>query len=702
MIDEPIQGLDSIARALEIWVDITGVDPNTKSWATTNEWEIRHINEELKESLKLDPSKITTMMMLDYFVRDYLTNRTFSVLSILEEYDLLTDYLEKSRELLNILNSEEVTEAKQTFKNSVIASLQHYGVTNEETFALASDLHALGFLRRDALRSIDSLECHQFLQGASDDTHPVYFDMVYEFWNINSLIRSMTQIPKSGITLNLIRDPHETSSFFVFGIRNGGTVSILTDRDKEAYPLAKFKQRRPDRSLAARKWRHHFPYDLMGLEFSEGGRSAYIIHKESQAVAPYQSTSHPMKKISLLNPDEIIWISMMFSQIDLKFWKQGYKTKELSYTGDMLQNNDILISAASNLPVRKDTYQPLLSVPLTNLDLTYDSRFKEDWGGGFSDKNRWMEERYQHKLDDPSLFNLMDDNTESALLYTSNTEKAVSGILGRRTLEGKYKISVHGDMRILRVSRARLNNLPFFDRDKLDSTIPSLQVMDSTFFGSADEVVANQRWSGRYNKAKLIEQAALEEYHERKDKIKDWFEKAITSNMEFLLNSIATGKLEVSEQESKVNSIGILSLFSKFTDNKFMSRINSSCLNDLVIHATKEKYPSKYLCPINGRPATIFAKFAPRDANDLALMCGCKLSELPDVLRFWRMNRSSFQNSFSSRVDPMESSITNPWEKIDFDVLFHLSKSGYIQLCKKNGQTPHRFWIEEERKYNAD
>lgn len=54
MINEPIRGLDSIVRALEIWVDITGVDPNTKSWATTNEWEIRHINEELKESLKQD------------------------------------------------------------------------------------------------------------------------------------------------------------------------------------------------------------------------------------------------------------------------------------------------------------------------------------------------------------------------------------------------------------------------------------------------------------------------------------------------------------------------------------------------------------------------------------------------------------------------------------------------------------------------
>lgn len=702
MIDEPIEGLDSIVRALEIWVDITGVDPNAKNWATTNEWEIRNINEELKESLKLDPSKITTMMMLDYFVRDYLTNRTFSVLSILEEYDLLTDYLEKSRELLNILNSEEVTEAKQTFKDSVISSLQHYGVTNEETFALASDLHALGFLRRDALRSIESLECHQFLQGESDDTHPVYFDMVYEFWNINSLIRSMTQIPKSSITLNLIRDPHETSSFFVFGIRNGGTVSILTDRDKEAYPLAKFKQRRPDRSLAARKWRHHFPYDLMGLEFSEGGRSAYIIHKESHAVAPYQSTSHPMKRISELHPDEIIWISMMFSQIHLKFWKENFKTKELSYTGDMLKNQDVLLSAARNLPVIIDNYQVLHSSPLLNQDLTYDSKFKEDWGGGNTDTNRWMEERYQHKLDDPELFNLMDDNTESTLLYAANKEEEVSNILGRRILKAKHNLNVMGNMKILKVLRSTLDDIPFWDRDKLNKTIPSLQAMDSTYFGTADEVIANQRWSARYNKAKLIEQAALEEYNEREAEIKAWFANAITSNIDILLTAIAHGKLAVSESESANTRQSILNLFSKFGDNKYSSRMNSSCLHDLEIHGTKEKFPSKYLCPVNGRQATIFAKFIPTDANDLALMCGCKLSELPDILQFWRMKIYSPHNSWSTRIDPMESKITNPWAKINFDVLFHLSKSGYIQLCKQHGQNPHRFWIEEERRYNED
>ncbi|WP_124115692.1 hypothetical protein [Paenibacillus sp. UASWS1643] len=79
----------------------------------------------------------------------------------------MIDFLQKVEKLLNILTSEEVTEAKQTFKDSVIASLQHYGDTNQETFSLASDLHALGFLRRDESRSIEPLECHQFLQGAS-------------------------------------------------------------------------------------------------------------------------------------------------------------------------------------------------------------------------------------------------------------------------------------------------------------------------------------------------------------------------------------------------------------------------------------------------------------------------------------------------------------------------------------------------------
>lgn len=696
MITEEIEGLDCIVRALELWVDITGVDPNANGWATSAEWEIKHINDELKESIELDPSKITTMMMLDYFVRDYLSNRTFSVLSILEEYNILTDYLQKSREILDILNSSEVIEAKQAFQNSVIASLQHYGVTNEETFSLATDLHALAFLRRDALRSMEKLECHQFLQGEPDDAHPIYFDMVYEFWNINSLIQSMMKIPRSGITLNLIRDPHEMSSFFVFGIRNGGTLSILTDRPKNKYPLAKFKQRRPDRSLASRVWRHHFPYDLMGLEFFDGGRSAYVNQKKSQAIAPYQVNSHPMKKISELNPDEIIWIAMMFSQIDLKFWEQNFKSKELSYTGDMLLNQTVLLSVTKNLPILIDQYQVLQSAPLTNLDLTYDSAFKEDWGGGHSDKNRWMEERYQHQLDSPDLFNLIDDNTDSKLLYTAENEEELSEIF-----RNKYDIGQVGHHNIMKVQRSTLNNLPFWDERTIDQMNASLQAMDSTYFGTADEVIANQRWSARYNKAKLIEQAARKEYHERESDIRSWFENAILNNMEFLLSSIAKGEL-VADKNIKTNHENILSLFSKFGDYKFLSRTNSSCLKDYEVHGTKEKYPSKYLCLVNGRPASIFAKFNPRNAYDLAVMCGCQFSELPDILQYWRMDGVWTLSSESSRSDPMESEIRNPWSKINFDVLLHLSKSGYNQLCKQHGKTPNRFWIAEERRYKEE
>lgn len=159
-----------------------------------------------------------------------LKNRKFTVQAILDDYSVLVDYLEKCRKLLDILDSEEVIEAKTEFRDSVIMALEHYGVTNEKTYHMAADLHELAFLRRDALRAIEVLECHQFLQGDPDGSRPAYNDTVHEFWNINSLIKMMTQTKQSGITLNLIRDPLATSSIF----QTAAAEAIILDRTRES------------------------------------------------------------------------------------------------------------------------------------------------------------------------------------------------------------------------------------------------------------------------------------------------------------------------------------------------------------------------------------------------------------------------------------------------------------------------------------
>lgn len=699
MDKEKFDGLDIIVRALELWVELTGVDPAKEHGTfTMREWEIKSVNDELKESLRIDPTKITTMMMLDYFVRDYLKNRKFTVQSILDDYRVLVDYLEKCRELLEILDSEEVTEAKKEFRDSVIAALTHYGVTKEETFDMANDLHSLAFLRRDALRAIEVLECHQFLQGDPDGEKPIYYENVFEFWNINSLIKSMTQTKKSGITLNLIRDPLETSSFFIFAIRNGGTLSILTDRDKQPHPLAKYMSRRPDRSFASRYWRYHFPYDLMGVAMSEDGRSAYIEQQESTALTPYNAQANPLQKIADLNPDETIWIAMMFSQIERKFWKENHKTPQLSYTGEMLKVQHALVAGAAHLPAAIDNYKVLEAPALKSSDVTAE-KMKDEWRIKPTGQHDWMEQRYEHLVKD-DILNLMDDGTQEKLvLIGSQKEIDILSKVPHRIIEVEEdKIAV--------VPTDALEKLPFWDRDAVRA-LPKVQAMDATMFGTAEQVIADQRWVARYNKAKQINWAAHKEYRRRKDEVFAWFEEAVKANQENLFKAIAEGTFIVERQRNKgfgheIDEGNILYRFSKEDDRNSFSSTHSTYRTGLSFHGGRKGWTSKYYCCINGSEVSVYAKFNPSTATALAKMCGVEIDDLPDVLQHWAKEEQYSGNSILDRIDPMEWVVKNPWRNMNFSVCFYLSKSGFIELCNRYGVKPIRFWIEEERKKKSN
>ncbi|ODP26017.1 hypothetical protein PTI45_04653 [Paenibacillus nuruki] len=335
-MEDTYTGVDGLEKALLLWADITGISPEkTKGMFTIEQSRIIDMNNELTESLAYDPTKITTIMLLECYLKDFIDNRSLSLRSIVEDTNFMQEYIKKIKRLISILSSEDILKIKSEFQKNIISSLNHYGVTNSNTFEMVNDMTALAFLRRDAFKSIHTLECHQFLQGTREDNKPLYHQDVYQFWDINSLIYLLAQSP-SGICLSLIKDPMDYSSYFVFGIRNGGTISILTDKDRESHPLQKYTARRPDRDLASRMWKHHFPYSVMEIEIENNGRSAYSKEKKQAEVISYQTEFISIKKISDLESNEMIWLSMVFSQIEKKFWKEAYQLPELSYTTDMI------------------------------------------------------------------------------------------------------------------------------------------------------------------------------------------------------------------------------------------------------------------------------------------------------------------------------------------------------------------------------
>ncbi|EEA2350399.1 hypothetical protein DAU66_20210 [Salmonella enterica subsp. enterica serovar Enteritidis] len=56
---------DKLYQALNLWVELTGIDPNGKSFAmgfskSHSSWDIKKMHDQLKESQQLDSSGITT------------------------------------------------------------------------------------------------------------------------------------------------------------------------------------------------------------------------------------------------------------------------------------------------------------------------------------------------------------------------------------------------------------------------------------------------------------------------------------------------------------------------------------------------------------------------------------------------------------------------------------------------------------------
>ena len=646
-------------RAFDLWVELTGLDPN----ATTlrgREIEIHQMNQQLKDSLKLnDPLGLTTPMLLNCYATEFLDDEKFSINELLANGERVEACLSKAREIYRILRSESIQSQVAAFRLWLIEALKHYHVENEDVFKMAQSDEALAFLRRDALRSVERLEVHQFTQGDPDpDQRPKYVTTVHEFWDINTLIRAMLSSPAlSGVSLNLVRDRLETSSYFAFCIRNGKRLFILTDKEDEEHPMQKYMRRRPGRDMANRIDRHHFPYGLLDLDYDYRG-DAHIQPRKTTEAAVYQPHLHPLRQIKDLEPDEVIWLALMFSLIEERFWKQGYQAPELSYTGGMLA------LSAGNTGALVAAYPRLEAEPVAAGDVTTDAMLGE-WRRAPTQQNRWLEERYEHLVPEQVL-NLIGDDDSVPMLTDGNEITHLTV----KEYEEATRFTHHPD-----VGR-------------------KLAALDTTSFGSREKIIADQHWTARYNKAVVIQRAAEAEYKARKNEVLEAYRSLVTANADRLLAAIARGELLAPAHRYKTEGFGD----EKEPTDQNMLRVG--ILDALPSwNCTRVPTPPRGTwptCYVNGTKASIVGVFHPKTAEALAILCGCDVSDLPDVLQHWTQASLYEGNPILQRIDPMEWVVENPWRNLGMGVAIYLSKRAYNQLRKDLDLPPNRFWDQAE------
>ncbi len=669
-----------LLQALELWREITGVDPNATR-LTISSWALKETFTALQEAIDLDPSEITANLLLGYFLNTYLAEREVSLLTLLNDPKSVADRLAKPRALMELLGRPELVEARGVFIAAIAEALEGYGAAGREDVQQLLQTHdSIALLRRDALRGIEKLRVDQFLDGLpeAEGFRPIYNRVVHQWWNVQSMLAAATRMP-SGVSLNLIRHPDGYQSYFCFVVRNGGNLFVLSDVPEYSHPLQGMMSRRPDRELDRRAARNWFPYDLLGVSYDEESGRLYIKQTEQRGLVAYQNAALPLKPIADLAPPELVWLSMMFDLIVEKFWRRGYKAAQLSYTAEMLQAQDALIEHArtANLPV--PVYEAVGLPALRKADVAADAVSDDEVGAKCHEPNRWMEERYGHHVPDEAL-NLLAAPEQTFALDASTGEitKTSPGYLGLTDWQQERELGNRTEM-------AKL---------------------DATSFGSRERIEADRKFIARANFATHVGKLAAAEFTERKDEVKAWYADRVKANASTLLGWCGHDVLWVDEglQASFTHfegSVGGVRSMEVDGNSRGLQRKCRQFLRRLSLEEStwEQRYSaagvvlggtkgSKMLCLMNGTAASYWVGIYPANAAELALVAGCAVTELPDVLQHWNLLRTYTGNHILSRIDPMIWKAHNPWLKLKLSVLIPLSKRAVAQLAKVPLVTP--------------
>lgn len=422
--------ITSLAEALRAWLDLTGIDPNQASF-TLHGLDVARMHRELREALELDDTEATGHLLFDYLATQYFQQRTFSVEALLAAPDNASAYLSKSKALIEYLQTGDHARAGVQFRAQLRDAVLHYGPASPETEELLGAPHLLAILRRDAMRSMATLQAAQFLDGPTEaqGTPPVYGKFLYQWWNVNSLLRHLVRMP-SGITVNMIRaEGSPWNVYFAFAIRNGSRVFLFTDKEAQPHPLAADFVRRLDRAWQSRANRHWFPYDLTSVAFDEEGRACHSSSERTE-LALWQSEVQPVAALSELAAPTRVWLTMMLDLLVRRFWSGSFRCAALSYTGEMIKVRSPLLAEAERAGLPTVAATDLELQPLRHADLA-----EGDWMGSRGERETaWLEQRYGARVP-AETFNQVAPASRPLALVSSEEGHAVVALKAPHRLD---------------------------------------------------------------------------------------------------------------------------------------------------------------------------------------------------------------------------------------------------------------------------
>lgn len=626
--------------------------------------DIYDYQERVATAVKLDDTGLSAVLIIANVLEDYIENQDLTLKQLVVDRKRVGQFVKLYTKLYDTLHNQEIESVVRNFQDGFAVLLKQAGYYSDAIGKLIEDRYAIAELRLSALKASKSLQVYQFSSGEPTSTKILFSDSISEFYDVNMLLKATQQAGyPDGVSLCLIRDTvRDEFSYFVFVVKNGRSLYLVTDKPDLPSPNYKAvgRGRAVERSFAKRIDQHFFPYELMGAEIDEK-LGKYVINRHSyttaiQVFSPFWKT---IGKISQTQPDELVWMFMLFGLFQQKYFGPEMPKLPLSYSAAAINvpTNQELVRALTTTTTGLIKFEPLEFAPLTLDTLTNaNPELMAAWAIKPTGQNDWMEERYKGKIAQPEkVLNLLTSPGED-LLYR-NRKIVVS--------PSEHKL--------------------FFDDYDDNKQYAHLHGMELTEIGSPASLRNKYIWFARKNEASAIELEARREFKEKEDEIKAWYKERVIGNLDALKQAIVKGEFWTTatvhdrdgfDCHTERSNVFRLYTMKQRTEQRIWT------LDGVILHGTSSRHLT---CYFNNAVASYEAVFYIQDGWGISDMCGLKFEELPVFLQNVRYNERYSGNSILDAVDPLED-LENPWKTVSWSVHIFLSKSSYKAMCKEVGR----------------
>jgi len=550
------------------------------------------------------------------------------------------------------------------------------------------DTICFGMSSLAAIELVENMSWYQYSRGETDDEPFAVVSSVLRFPNMESAAKFVTTREGNFVALFCVEDEDgEWMSTFGFLAKCGkNTFSICNDmvfdnpiqkniqmsRGGQAKMFDRFKD----------KYADFLPYQLVGE----------LKNKEKLDI---------LATLKDLTPANIAWYALASDYIKRKI-RKGYQLEEntcfaiLTEEPKLLESAklDAVVRVSSNAIATIDDSELFVSPErLTAEDMTAEAT-KGEWEREPTGCNRWLEDRYEDQVPD-ILF-----NPEETLTLTDTTKLLPASFRGG-SVEDKEEAQKND--KLVHQTTGIINQRDFFGRSKHDAPPVVSVMMNYPEMGTQSKIKHSRKFVARYNKAQMIRYHTMKEYLETREAVFKKLAKIADKNFERLLRLIPLFEDEqiIEKADIGMNIFGpprkLFHRFVRFNEGDYSKYGDRHAT---VRFSDYDNYRSCYPCALTGCKSRFFYAIMPYDAEHMAELLDCEVSDFPEVLQHFCVQEPYTGNHILDDIDPMEWMIENPWNKrISFEIA--LSKRGLNRVMKKYGPKQEKGHSNADEKSRA-